>query len=118
MGRVWRPARGLWEGRGPVMRWGIQEGAGPVQSVGHLGCRGERRCLLCVCQGPSSRWSCCCVGSLQLFRGAPCPSDPSGGSPAVAMAMAVAVRSSAGPDLVGAAPSPSQVLFSRQPESL
>lgn len=98
------------------MRWGTQEGEGPVWFVGHLGCWGERRCLLCVCRGPSSRWSRCCVGSLQLFRGAPCPSDPSGGSPAVAVA--VAVRSSAGPDLVGAALSPSQVLFSRQPESL
>lgn len=72
---------------------------------------GDARSLLCVCWGPSSRGSCC-VGSLQLFRGALCPSDPPGGGPAVA------ARSSAGPALVGTALPPSQVLFSRQPESL
>lgn len=91
------------------MQWAWE----PSNEVGHLAWHGLRSIWEGGTQSPSSRGSRC-VGSLQLFGGAPCPSDPAAGGPAVP----VAALSSAAHHLVGAAPPPCQKLFSRQPESL
>lgn len=105
---LWLEHQGQWRRVLVVASW--LRGGASRGSIWHSRLRG---CVLCPCKAPSSR-APPCFDSLQLFRGRPSPSEPCGGGTAVA----VAVRGSAGPDLVGAAPLPGQVLFSCQPESL